>query len=93
MELAVELGEGFAGDEVTVLVDGKEEWHRTGVTTNYSVGIADVARVPGEPGSLVEVHVGHRERQVQMGEGDRLRVDVADSGELALGTPREGDVF
>lgn len=93
MQLAVELGEGFADDEVTVLVDGREEWHRTGVTTNYSVGIADVARVTGEPGALVEVRVRDRASRGQVGENARLRVDIGDSGELAMGSAREGDVF
>jgi hypothetical protein len=93
MPLAVELGEGFADDEVTVLVDGREVWRRTGVTTNYSVGIADVARVPGEPGALVEVRARHRTSRRRVGEDARVRADIDDSGELALGPGLEGDIF
>jgi hypothetical protein len=93
MPLAVELGEGFADDEVTVLVDGREEWRRAGVTTNYSVGIADVARVPGGPGAVVEVRVRQLTGRSRVGEDARLRVDIGDSGELALGAGRTGDIF
>ncbi|ONI84863.1 hypothetical protein ALI22I_30770 [Saccharothrix sp. ALI-22-I] len=94
MELAVELGEGFADDEVTVLVDGQEEWHRTGVTTNYSVGIADVARISGEPGALVEVRVRDLAGRREVGEDARLRADIDVSGKkLALGAASQGDIF
>jgi hypothetical protein len=54
--LAVELGEGFSGDEVVVLVDGRQVWRGSDVTTNWSVGLADVVRVPEVPiGATVEV--------------------------------------
>ncbi|WP_158839502.1 hypothetical protein [Saccharothrix deserti] len=93
MQLAVELGEGFVDDEVTVLVDGREEWHRTGVTTNYSVGIAEIARVPAEPGALVEVRVRDLTSRREVGEDPRLRVDIDVSGGLAMGDAPHGDVF
>ncbi len=86
--LAVELAEGFAGDDVTVLIDGRQMWHRNGVTTNYSVGIADVVRLPMPTAAwpTVEVQVGRRSasRQVDVeGETTAARA-TADPGELRL---------
>ena len=54
----LELGTGFQDDEVTVLLDGREVWHGRGVTTDYSVGLADVVRLPGMPAPTeIEVRV------------------------------------
>jgi hypothetical protein len=44
--VVLELGEGFRDDEVTVLLDGQEVWQGRGVTTNYSIGIAEVVQLP-----------------------------------------------
>ncbi|MQA59997.1 MAG: hypothetical protein GEU86_00570 [Actinophytocola sp.] len=76
--LAVELAEGFADDEVAVLVDGEQVWHRTGVTTNYSVGLADVVHLPPPPHeATVEVRV--------RGKADTQRVDATSAaGEIRL---------
>lgn len=76
--VALELGEGFADDEVAVLVDGREVWRRRGVTTNYSVGLADVVRLaPPEDVATVEVRV----RDLT----DSARVDSSTaSGEIRL---------
>ncbi|GAA5121591.1 hypothetical protein [Haloechinothrix salitolerans] len=93
--LVVELAEGFAGDDVTVLIDGEQMWHRNGVSTNYSVGIADVVRLPmpTKAWPTVEVQVGRRAatRRVDVGETARAAdgegVDVgAEAGSEA---PRE----
>lgn len=59
-ELVVELGEGFTDDEVAVLVDGREAWHADGVTTNWSIGLADVVRVPADAARPHEVAVRAR---------------------------------
>jgi hypothetical protein len=97
MTLAVELGVGFSDDEVVVLVDGRQAWHREGVTTNYSVGIADVARMPASTGSTVEVRVrslsrSHRVGPVAAAEV-RLRADIDPEEELRLGAAPEEPVF
>lgn len=39
--LQVDLREGFNDDSVVMRVDGREVYRRSGVRTNYSVGIAD----------------------------------------------------
>lgn len=98
--LAIELGEGFAGDDVDVLVDGKRVWHGEGVTTNYSVGIADVVRVPAPTSAeaTVEVRVGRRTSAQQVepkaASGEiRLRARIDPAGALALGAAPEGPVF
>lgn len=77
-EIAVELGEGFAGDDVAVMVDGAQRWHGSGITTNYSVGIAEVVRVPmPDAGAVVEVQV--------RGTSDLTKVDApAAAGEVRL---------
>ncbi|MGH3880558.1 MAG: hypothetical protein ACRDSK_26330 [Actinophytocola sp.] len=45
-------------DDVVVLIDGQEAWRRSGVTTNYSVGLAAIAEVPAALGTTVEVCPG-----------------------------------
>lgn len=77
-QIAVELGEGFAGDEVAVLVDGTEMWRGSSVTTNYSVGIAEVVRVPA-PSAEATVEVQVR------GKSDTALVDATTAvGEVRL---------
>lgn len=94
--LAIELGEGFADDDVSVLVDGTPVWHGDRVTTNYSVGIADVVRLPlpasGRP--TVEVRVGGRSSaqrvDVAGATGElRLRARIDPAGALTLGPASE----
>ncbi|MPY79379.1 MAG: hypothetical protein GEV04_13000 [Actinophytocola sp.] len=100
---AVELAEGFAGDDVSVLIDGRQMWHRNGVTTNYSVGIADVVRLPlpASAWPTVEVQVGRRsatQRVDVTGLGTsggelRLRARIDPAGALTLGTASDEPRF
>lgn len=98
--LALELGEGFSDDEVVVLLDGQQVWHREGVTTNYSVGLADVARFPWPPSrsATLEVRVrgsaqSHRV-EAAAGAGEvRLRAHLGADGVLTLGPAPEGWIF
>lgn len=54
--LHVDLREGFNGETVIVRVDGREIYRRSGVETNYSVGLADRMRVEVPEGEVrVEV--------------------------------------
>lgn len=80
--LAVELAEGFADDDVAVLVDGTQLWHAAGVTTNYSVGIADVVRLPLPESAhpTVEVRVGRRSTAQQVDVAAAAGGGAADSG-------------
>ncbi|MGH3518322.1 MAG: hypothetical protein ACRDQ7_13065 [Haloechinothrix sp.] len=98
--LTLELGEGFSDDEVAVLIDGHEVWHRTGVTTNYSVGLADVIRLPApsSPHATVEVRVrnlvGSQQVDSSATAGElRLRTNIDPAGALNVGAAPEGPVF
>lgn len=54
--LQVDLREGFNGDTVIVRIDGQEVYRRSGVATNYSVGLADSFRAEVAGGDVrVEV--------------------------------------
>jgi hypothetical protein len=99
-QLTVELGTGFADSDVAVLVDGTEVWHGSGITTNYSVGIADVVRIPLAAGATptVEVRVGDTARSTTVPapatEGEvRLRCDLDPSGAMTVGAAPEGPIF
>lgn len=97
-ELILELGEGFSDNEVVVLLDGQEVWHRTGVTTNYSVGIADVVRLPLRPSQAATLEVRTRasgtSHRVEAGADEvRLRASVDSSGVMRIGPAPEGYVF
>lgn len=59
-ELQIDFEDGFDGDTVIVSADGHELWRRTGVTTNLSASVADVARVEVPDGAELEVHVPTR---------------------------------
>jgi hypothetical protein len=92
--LEVELGTGFADDDVAVYLDGTEVWRREGVTTNYSVGLADVIRLAVPAAGTLEVRVRNRARSARIHPGGhRLRVDLDPSGAPRLGDAPEGPVF
>ncbi|MGQ0718161.1 MAG: hypothetical protein ACT4NP_12810 [Pseudonocardiales bacterium] len=96
--LVLELGEGFSGNDVVVLLDGQEVWHRTGVTTNYSVGRAAVIRLPRHPSraATLEVRAGASttSHRVQAGADEvRLRASVDSSGVVRIGPAPEGYRF
>jgi hypothetical protein len=93
MTLAVEMGDGFTDDDVVVLIDGQDVWRRTGVTTNYSVGIAAMARVDAAAGATVEVRARGKSRSYRVGPETHLRADIAPGGELHLGPAPTGDIM
>jgi hypothetical protein len=84
--VVLELGEGFKDDEVTVLLDGQEIWHRRGVTTNWSVGIAEVVPLPpSTTTSRLEVRTHNLSGSASLtptrDRGEvRLRADIDDAG-------------
>lgn len=97
--IAIELGEGFSGDDVVVLVDGDEVWRGSSVTTNYSVGIAEVVRIPAPPQeATIEVQVrGKTDAQkvdVTTAAGEvRLRARIDPAGSVALAPAPEGPIY
>ena len=58
MMLRVRLGDGFQNNTVTVRVDGKEVYHRAGVSTDWGISRADAIEVATEaPTVRLEVSV------------------------------------
>lgn len=49
--LVVDLQDGFSNDTVDIRIDGAERYHQTGITTDYTVGLADSVEieVPSDP--------------------------------------------
>ena len=99
--LKLEIGEGFDDDDLRVLVDGREVWHGEGLTTNYSVGLADVVDVPVGTAEQVIVEVQSSDgfastypvdfsatRDIRL----RYRRD-SPSGRAELGPAPEGPLF
>ncbi len=96
--VTLELGEGFSEDQVLVLLDGDEVWHGTGVTTNYSVGLADVVRLPLNRAATLEVRVRCSATSQWVdapgGAGEvRLRADLTPDGVLHIGPAAGGWAF
>lgn len=96
--LTLELGEGFSDDEVLVLLDGQQAWHRDRVSTNYSVGLADVVRLPSARSSTVEVRArgaaqSYRVAAAAEAGALRLRADLSPDGMLRLGPAPGGWIF
>jgi hypothetical protein len=95
----LELGTGFQGDEVTVLLDGREVWHGRGVSTDYSVGLAALVPLPAGATGAVEIRVGTRAAGTADLAGAaasgvaRLRVDLDPAGVLSVGPAPEGPYF
>jgi hypothetical protein len=56
MTLHVALRDGFQNDTVTIKVNGREAYRRSGVTTNLTISYADAVDVPVE-GSRATVEV------------------------------------
>jgi hypothetical protein len=46
MDLTIKLRDGFANDSVTITVNGKEVYRKSGVRTNLAISFADVVEVP-----------------------------------------------
>ena len=102
-EVVIELGEGFSDDDVAVLVDGQEVWRTSGITTNWSVGLADVVRIAADASRLSEVEVRARgatvshqvERSAKLTDHDELRLRAAFSpdGDLRLAPADGGTIF
>jgi hypothetical protein len=58
MMLRVRLGEGFQNNTVSVRVDGKDVYHRAGVSTDWTISRADAVEVQtGAPSVRLEVLV------------------------------------
>lgn len=64
MHLFVKLRDGFSNNTVTVEVNEKEVYRKSGVTTNLTISFADAVEVPVEE-SIVKLKVGVEGGQTQ----------------------------
>jgi hypothetical protein len=71
MTLRIRLGDGFQNNKVSVLVDGKQVYDRSGVSTDWTISRADSFDVKVDSGS-VQLEVA-----VQDGPTTRRAVDPA----------------
>jgi hypothetical protein len=67
MTLRVRLGEGFQNNTVSVRVDGKEVYHREGISTDWTISRADSVDVQtAAPNVQLDVEVENGPRVVQV---------------------------
>lgn len=60
--LVIDLQDGFSNDTVEIRIEGTEKYHQTGITTDYSVGIADSVEIEVPLGFInVEISVPSRQ--------------------------------
>lgn len=52
MPLMIKLRDGFRNDTVTIRVNGKEVYHKSGVSTDLTISFADAIEVPVETSSV-----------------------------------------
>lgn len=85
--LHIALNDGFAGDAVAILVDGREVYNKTGVKTDLRISRADQvdAEAP-DAGATIEVRAGGRSATTQADPGATpyLAVDIGPSGQLEI---------
>jgi len=78
MTLHISLRDGFQNDAVTIRVNGKDVYRKSGVTTDLTISFADSVEVPVETGTArVEV-------AVQGGQHGSAEVRVADTPFVAV---------
>jgi len=56
MRLFVKLRDGFSNDTVTIKVNGKEVYHKSGVSTDLTISFADAMEVTVEQ-SIIKLEV------------------------------------
>jgi hypothetical protein len=57
--LHIALEDGFAGESVTINVDGTEVYRKDGVRTRTQIGLADSVETTHDPGSAtIEIRAG-----------------------------------
>jgi hypothetical protein len=84
MSLHIDLQDGFENDEVIVRVDGREVFHKDGVSTDIRISRADGLETPtAKPEVTVEIELPKRKLKASQ------RLKVSDSG--YLGASRDGN--
>jgi hypothetical protein len=85
--LHVHLQEGFAGERVTVSVDGRPAIVKSQVTTRPQLGLADMVELD-VPAGTVTIDVALEER----GETHSLTIDAAETPFLGLSIAPDGSL-
>jgi hypothetical protein len=66
MQLHVKLRDGFSNDTVSITVNGKEVYHKSGVSSDLTISFADAIKIPVKT-SIVKLGVvvagGQREQK------------------------------
>ena len=52
-EITIDLREVFDGDTVVITVNGEEVWRGESVSTDYSIGLAEIVRATSPRGAMV----------------------------------------
>jgi hypothetical protein len=73
MKLHVQLRDGFSNDTVSIKVDEKEVYHKSGVNTDLTISYADAFEVPVE-NSVVKLGVN-----VEGGQSEQIEIRVRET--------------
>jgi len=82
-KLQIALNDGFAGDAVAVVVDGREVYNKAGVKTDLRISRADAVEVEApDSGATVEIRArgGSATIQVDASRTPYVTVDLDDDG-------------
>lgn len=92
MRLFVKLRDGFSNDTVTIKVNGKEVYRKSGVSTDLTISFADAVEVPVEQ-SIVQLQVTVDDGQTKTKEVDVRETPFVDvwiiGGEMELRASKE----
>lgn len=87
-KLRVDFQEGFAADEVDIKVNGRDSFHKEGVTTRRMIGLATSSEVEVPDGPLkveIEVPTKNLSKKILLNSPDSAHLGVSiQGGELKL---------
>jgi hypothetical protein len=87
MKLHIKLRDGFSNNTVSITVNGKEVYRKSGVTTDLTISFADAVEVPVEdPLVKLEVAIGgaqKKEKEIRVRETPFVDVWVIE-GQMEL---------
>ncbi len=77
--LSIDLQDGFADDTITISVDGREAYHKAGVSTDYALGRADSVNIQAHSGT-VQVKITVVSRNIS----ELLEINIAETVYLGV---------
>jgi hypothetical protein len=92
MVLHIKLRDGFSNDTVSIKLNGKEVYRKSGVTTNLTISFADAVEIPVEE-SVVKLEVAveggqRKKKEIQVRETPFVDVWVIE-GKMELRESKE----